>query len=83
MSYVFGATLALAGITDRQARHMQAKHSMCAVCDDVISDSLRTWLTIAHAVQCVEARALWVTPMSMAQGRLVTERYEELVVARA
>lgn len=79
MSYVFGATLALAGIADQQAQEYGGTHpKMCTVCRAVVEARFDIWVRAALAIQREEIHVLWRTPMPMPQGQVIIARHSEL-----
>lgn len=84
MSYVFGGTLALAGISEQQAQeygppgHSPLHATLCYVCRQVIEARHADWLRRASALQVLDVERLFNTPMSIAHSRLVMARAHEL-----
>ncbi len=79
MSYVFGATLALAGLERRRAANYSPSHPReCQVCRMITDTQFTVWLQGALAVQREEIHALWDTPMPIPHGSAIIKRHAEL-----
>ena len=75
--YVFGATLALAGI-EQQLSRRSGHDRQCPVCQDTAKARFAVWLTAAERKQLDEIAALMPVMMSLAHCNGVLRRAEEM-----
>jgi hypothetical protein len=78
---VFGATLALAALTEQQAREYTSASyhpAQCRMCHAVVDARFHQWLLRARDAQRAEIRTLWRVPMPTAQANHVIRRHDAL-----